>query len=578
MRDFESFDAFYARTVRQVTGRVREITGDAAAADEAVREAYARAFQQWYEVSGYRDPEGWVLDAAEDVYRWRHDHPTPPQTPAGADLHDGLAASAATSSLAAGSTFADLAGEHAAGSTFSGPAGEHSRTTAQHAWAEQPRSRPPAGLWRRTPTRGGIVGALAAIVLIAGAGVGYVALSGHQTPSRAGAAPGAKHSKAKPKPHMLPAGRTGSRASVPWSLVRSGWTLAELSTAQPDADGSAAGSGDMSLYLVDPEGGRYLIRGWSADGTPTLLAWSGDATKAVLSTDTGAGRPQYSLLTLATGRVSSLPLPTDVTVVGFTRPDGFNLLAVRQGAGKLKLQRYSLAGALQATLATMPQTAAEPQWQGTCGTDCGALSSPNGVTDIWGTSWNEMQLVSNAGGLIRRLHVQDSGKPPACVPVSWWNSSTVLANCPAPNQPAAISDRLWLVPTDGASPTPLTQGSGTVAGIGFDLGAWRMGGQVYVTQTTATQCPSAASGPGGLGIQRLGSGGSPSAVAIPGTTNTRNAVLAAIGSRLLVLAQASCPGSYSLLWFDPATGVSQTLVAAPSGELGVIAAIPFGTL
>ena len=52
----ETFDAFYARTAWSVTSQMHSMTGQDSAADHAVREAYARAYQQWYEVSGYHDP------------------------------------------------------------------------------------------------------------------------------------------------------------------------------------------------------------------------------------------------------------------------------------------------------------------------------------------------------------------------------------------------------------------------------------------------------------------------------------------------------------------------------------------
>ena len=67
----ETFDAFYARTAWKVTSQMHSMTGQDSAADHAVREAYAKAYQQWYEVSGYRDPEGWVLKVAEDAFERR---------------------------------------------------------------------------------------------------------------------------------------------------------------------------------------------------------------------------------------------------------------------------------------------------------------------------------------------------------------------------------------------------------------------------------------------------------------------------------------------------------------------------
>ena len=71
MRESETFDAFYARTVSSVTSQLHALAAGDPQADHAIREAYARAYQQWFEVSGYRDPETWVLDAAKDAFARR---------------------------------------------------------------------------------------------------------------------------------------------------------------------------------------------------------------------------------------------------------------------------------------------------------------------------------------------------------------------------------------------------------------------------------------------------------------------------------------------------------------------------
>ena len=136
-------------------------------------------------------------------------------------------------------------------------------------------------------------------------------------------------------------------------------------------------------------------------------------------------------------------------------------------------------------------------------------------------------------------------------------------------------ERLWLVPDDGAAATALSPGSGSPSGAGFEAGAWAVSGRVYLSQTNAMQCATTASGPGGLGILSVGEGGSLSPVAIPGSTNNFDNVVAVVGSRMLVLAQTSCPGTSSLLWFSPAARTAKSLLAAPAGQLGVVAAVPY---
>jgi RNA polymerase sigma-70 factor, ECF subfamily len=72
-RGTASFDAFYAATVRRTTHTLYAMTGDLGEAQDAVQEAYARAWQRWSTVSGYGDPEAWVRTVARRVAvsRWR---------------------------------------------------------------------------------------------------------------------------------------------------------------------------------------------------------------------------------------------------------------------------------------------------------------------------------------------------------------------------------------------------------------------------------------------------------------------------------------------------------------------------
>ncbi|HTA03000.1 MAG TPA: hypothetical protein VK802_21655 [Streptosporangiaceae bacterium] len=635
MPESESFDAFYARTVWNVTSQMHALADEDGLADHAIREAYARAYQQWYEVSGSSDSEAWVLDVAKVAYDRRraeagglhgsvdrapgHDpltwpgmfRPAPPATsdPPATLTPDpaALAGPATLDAVAAGPLDASAAGGpvQAAvppGSLFGSPAPGGGLSSQTADWAVPPGGTPTAAIadYASTPPTSGtppatsrlrarqtgrvlpsvlpsalasrrniIAAAAAAAILLAG--VIVYATGGHST--RHGATPGVSASAvAKPTVHMLPAGRTAGRATIPWSLVGSGWTLAEVSTAQPDADGAAGGGGQYVIYLVDPEGGRYRILTRSGGAAPDLLAWSGDARTALYAVGgaQGGSASGYGLLTLSSGQLTTLVLPAGVTVLGFTRPDGLNLLAVRQKGGRDLLERYSLAGAHQATIGSVPRPAgATGVLQGN------ALSSPDGTTAVWGVSGREMQLVSNVGGLIRRLSVPGTGTVPSCTPISWWSSETVLAFCNA----AGTTDagRLWLVPAGGGAPTPLTGISGSASGVGDLTGAWQAGGSVYVTATTAAQCSGAASGPGGEHILQLGSTGTETAVSVPGSPNYHAAVVAGVGQRLLILAQTSCPGTSSLIWLNPSTHAAQTVLTAPATQVGVVDAVPYGS-
>lgn len=73
MADTQAFDAFYRATRQRLFECIYALTGNAAEAQDAVHEAYARTWQRWSSVSGYGDPEAWVRTVARRiaVSRWR---------------------------------------------------------------------------------------------------------------------------------------------------------------------------------------------------------------------------------------------------------------------------------------------------------------------------------------------------------------------------------------------------------------------------------------------------------------------------------------------------------------------------
>ena len=180
-----------------------------------------------------------------------------------------------------------------------------------------------------------------------------------------------------------------------------------------------------------------------------------------------------------------------------------------------------------------------------------------------------MEVLSNAGGKPDKIRVQDGGHRSSCVPLTWWDDSTILADCGVAGLPDDAAG-LWLVPASGSQPTRLT-----TVGDGPIEGAWLAGQTTYVTSVTSRQCSGATGGAGGLAIERLGQGSS-GMVTIPGSTGYVSTVVASLGERLLVLAQTSCPGTSSLLWFSPSTGTAQLAWRVPPNEVGVIAAVPYG--
>lgn len=58
------FDEFFAATFRRLTVQVFAMTGNLGEAEDAVQEAFARAWQRWPKVGRYGDAEAWVRTVA----------------------------------------------------------------------------------------------------------------------------------------------------------------------------------------------------------------------------------------------------------------------------------------------------------------------------------------------------------------------------------------------------------------------------------------------------------------------------------------------------------------------------------
>ncbi|EEP70353.1 RNA polymerase ECF-subfamily sigma factor [Micromonospora sp. ATCC 39149] len=67
MRDAAEFDAFYSASAHRVLGHLYAMVGNRAEAEDAVAEAYARAWDRWAAVRGLDSPEAWVRRVAYRV-------------------------------------------------------------------------------------------------------------------------------------------------------------------------------------------------------------------------------------------------------------------------------------------------------------------------------------------------------------------------------------------------------------------------------------------------------------------------------------------------------------------------------
>jgi len=372
--------------------------------------------------------------------------------------------------------------------------------------------------------RASLTAILTAVLFTAGTTAGVAAA---QSAAPAAAAPAAAAS--------------ATRAGVPWDRVGPGWILAQDTTARP----GGGASGPVTLDLISPSGTRYQLARWSDSRfAPALLAWSPDGKRALFQVFSGKGGVEE--LTLATGQSSTFVMPGMANPIGYTTPDGLNIVAGRPSGNNTSLARYTLSGRLARSLGTS--------------TDGTVLYQPSGTEFLTGAS-HGLKLVSNNGTQIRTLPVPGTTTD-SCTPVRWWTASTVLASCDPPH---GDGPQLWLVPVSGARPQALTPPRKVSSGDLGDLDAWTLPSGLYLQ----------AAGPCAvLQIFKQARSGSITLVKVPHTEGD-NDVLTALGARLLIQAPTSCIGSNSLLWFDPGTGAEQWLIRAPANQIGVTVAIPF---
>ena len=69
----ESFDSFYAAQFHQLTLQLYAYTADVSLAQDAVQEAFTRAWARWDTILGYENPAAWIRRVAMNVAasRWR---------------------------------------------------------------------------------------------------------------------------------------------------------------------------------------------------------------------------------------------------------------------------------------------------------------------------------------------------------------------------------------------------------------------------------------------------------------------------------------------------------------------------
>lgn len=421
------------------------------------------------------------------------------------------------------------------------PTGRHDASGASAAVASIP-----GRSWRR---HAGLV-ALAA-VLAAGCS------SNHATASHP--APGTPTTSTSIAATQMAAhGVEGSIGDVPWSQVGPGWMLAMWSPAVDVPPGAQRPSGSpapdtvpVTLYLVDPAGGRYPITTFPPTADAQLVDWSGDGSHALFDAKGPGSSTVITEVDLHNGTRTTFTVNSSSVAARYSRPDGKAvLLTVDNG----ELMRVDLAGNPQLTYPTDKLAGA---FRGQY------ISTPDGTQLVLGTR-SGLALMGNDGTVGKALPVAGDA---SCSPVRWWDNDakTVLANCDVRNQP----EQLWLVPVDGSAPTaltaPITDHSSHDNG---DVDAWQLPAGTYVQYL---------GGCGAIYLGKLNPDGTVSKVSVPNVDPGHSIyVIGVHGGNLDLKAMvAGCGPAQSLLEYDPAAGTTTVLLGPPLNGGAVISAVPY---
>jgi TolB protein len=386
-----------------------------------------------------------------------------------------------------------------------------------------------------------------------------LAACGNGSPSNQGASSHATTSIATTTTTTAPLAldHEASRQSIPWKQVGAGWALAlwdSSAPAQPEQPPTTVPGESASLYLINPDGGRYLVANFPADNFPNLASWSGDGRRALLVQQSGSGETsgtQVTEIDLASGAIHSISLPESMAVT-YSNPSGLALLATDQI--NTVLQRLSTDGAVELSYPT--QFGALGAFNGS------SRESPDGTQIAIGTHGGGIALVDNAGQVTSNLVIAGTSY---CSPVRWWAASEVLVSCAGGT--TGIST-LWLVPTSGAEPTAVTVSPPAGGQDNGDEDAWQAGGSTYLQDA------------GACGYQYLAvldPDHTTSPVTVPGVgDNVSQLILGAVGDQLLIHTANSCGAGISLLWYDPQSNLANVVLGPGANGGNVMSALLFG--
>ncbi len=394
-------------------------------------------------------------------------------------------------------------------------------------------------------------------------------LAGCSSLTDPGARPGTSTLPARPSstPATPMAAHNGEAPiqDIPWSQVGPGWMLAMWNAASPTNSGDDFTPGEptpydavTTLYLVGPDGARYAITTFEAPGEngslPVLADWSGDGSRALFYRQ--GDDLTVIEVDLHTGERTSFTVKGGYSVTPrFTRPEGKAVLLLKSNDADSppSLTRVDLTGKHQLTY-PVDQLGSE--------FTASLLSTPDGTRLVLGTETG-LALMGNDGTLGRKLPIPEADY---CTPTRWWDTGIALARC---NGTDFSYSRLWLVPIDGSSPTPLTaKNDGTQGEDMADLDAWQLPHGTFV---------QAAGGCGFIYLAKLNTAdGTTTPVSVPDVKDDHSVrVLGVADGRLQLQATQSCGSGESLLDYDPQSGTSTVLLGDEVNGGGVVDAVPY---
>lgn len=359
------------------------------------------------------------------------------------------------------------------------------------------------------------------------------------------------------QPSMAPHGVEAPREAVPWPQVGPGWMLALWSPVPglrpgelPPAGSPTWQTATTTLYLVDPEGGRYPITTFppTGEGTPPKLAdWSGDGTRALLST-WEKGQWRITEVDLRSGAKTGFT-PEHGGVPRYTRPDGKAVLLFRtsDSAPGASLEQVDLSGGHQLTY----PVAQHFTWY---------LPTYDGSRLVLGTA-SGLVVMGTDGSAGPALSIAGQRD---CTPTRWWDPGSTIA---VTRCGTSTSSQLWLVPIDGGTPTALTAPNGGKQGPDYgDTNAWQLPTGTYLQALGAC---------GVVYLAKLNGDGTTSPVAVPEVNSGSAIVVGFHGSDIDLRARAGCGGGQSLIAYDTAAGTSTVLLGPPLNGGGVVDALPY---